>query len=151
MLGRAPGLLSCPIESCPFWSLPLCKVSTGHTWKPISCITVQEAQWRNFWKAKSSCHRYVSYLGKYSIVPHTFYFPSVRTWYWCSFCKFSLFRKQDLLVFLLLLSEALTARNVFSSWNTFLKQKKNAWACSWLHMYIVLIFMSIGPETESEE
>lgn len=43
------------------------------------------------------------------------------------------------------------ARDVFSSQNPFFKQNKNAWAWSLLHMYIVLILVSIGPEIESEE
>lgn len=85
-----------PIESCHFWSF-LCAIQAQDAQKCISCIIVQEAQWRNFWKAKSSCHRCVSYLGRYSVVPHTFYFTSACSQYWFSFCKFSLFRKQGLL------------------------------------------------------
>ena len=103
LLGRAPGLMHHP-------ELPLLSSPRGqykrragtralfmHCWPRNTAEQVLEGK-------DYTCHRYLSYFGKYPTVPHTSSPSFVCGQYQCSF-----FRKQGLLglLFLLLLSAAL--------------------------------------------
>jgi len=54
-------------------------------------------------------------------------------------------------LFLRLLSAALGLDFARLQGLLFLGKRKNASACSWLHMHLVLILVSIGSETDSEK